>query len=462
MGSKGPSGNTTTTQVAQNPAANAQLPALQDLYGSADYSLQNAWQGFSGQNLGNLQTYAANQAANTAPLAGGVMPAALQQYLNQINQGIPSQAQANQLTANAGQAINQGLGFSQGLAGTANNALGQVPTWQNALAGLAPGALGGMSSLAGQAATAGNPAEAGLYGNAGMALGGNPAYSSGLGGLASGAYINPSTNPAYAGMIQSATQPLINQYMTATAPQVGSEFEGAGRYGSGAATNAMGQAQYGLGQGLGNAISGITNNAYNTGLQATLGAGQALGNIYNQGVSNVTGALGTSGQLAQAGVQNAANIYNQGYGTAGNLINQGASQGLGYLNAGLTGLGGAATAAQQGYGTANTALTGAGNMLNLGSGVLSGELGQAPSFAGYPASQYSQAFNTQMLPLSDVSSILGGAIGGTGTQTASQPYYSNTGANILGGISGGLGIANTLGGASGIFPGAISAAASKF
>jgi hypothetical protein len=497
MSSKGPSGNTTTTVQNQNPAANAQLPALQDLYGSADWQRQNQTM----TPLYQAMNYQQGQGDATVGLAGGVMPAALQQYQNQINMGIPSAGQAAQLTANAGNAINQGLGFSQGLAGAANNALGQVPGWQNAfmgagqqanqtlggygsaatnaLTGLAPGALGGMSSLSGQAATAGLPAEWGLNANAGAALGGNPAYSSGLAGLASGQYINPSTNPAYAGMIQSATQPLINQYMTATAPQVASQFEGAGRYGSGAQTNAQGQAQYGLGQGLGNAISGITNNAYNTGLQATLGAGQTLGNLYNQGVSNVTGALGTSGQLAQAGVQNAANILNQGYGTAGNLLNQGyttggnlvgqgysdlnafmgnaASQGLGYLNAGLTGLQAGSNAAQAGYGTANTALTGAGGMLNQGDLALTNALSQASSMAGYPATQYNTAYNEPWAPLSNLSSILGGAIGGTGTQQTSQPYYSNTGANILGGLSGGLGIANTIGGAQGIFPGAIQA-----
>jgi hypothetical protein len=186
------------------------------------------------------------------------------------------------------------------------------------------------------------------------------------------------------------------------------------------------------------------------------------------------------GQLAQSGVQNAGNLLNQGYGTAGNLLNQGyttggnlvgqgysdlnafmgnaASQGLGYLNAGLTGLQAGSNAAQAGYGTANTGLTGAGNMLNLGSSVLSSELGQAPGFAGYPATQYNAAYNQPWAPLSNLSSILGGAIGGTGTQQTSQPYYSNTAGNILGGLSGGLGIANTIGGgANAIWPGAIQA-----
>jgi hypothetical protein len=539
-----PSGQTVTTQTQVNPTQQAQLPFLQNLWSGAA-GLAGAPGGtFSSDQLYNLQNYAANQGWNTAPQAAGIMPAAMQQYLNQIGMGIPSAGQAGQLTANAGGAVGQGLGFSQGLSGAAMGALGQVPSWQNAflnaggqanaglqgygaaatgalsdvgnyamntlpgmglnatgaLTGLAPGALGGMSSLAGRAATAGNPAEWGLNANAGMALG-NPAYSSGLRGLASGAYINPSTNPAYAGMIQSATQPLVNQYMTATAPQVTSQFEGAGRYGSGAQTNAQGQAQYGLGQALSNTISGITNNAYNTGLQATLGAGQSLGNIYNTGISNITGALGTEGQLAQADINNAGSLLNQGYSTAGNLLNQGyttggnlinqgitgasnalsnayqiggglsssgynalnafmgnaAGQGLGYLNAGLTGLQAGGQAAQAGYGTANTALTGGGNLLNQGSSALTNALGQASGFASYPQSEYQAAYNAPWMPYNNLNSILGGAAGGTGTQQTSQPYYSNTGANILGGLSGGLGIANAIGGASGLWPGAIAA-----
>jgi len=476
---KGPSGNTTTTVQNQNPVANAQLPFLQDLWGSAVGLARQP----SPNTIGANQGYAQAQADTTAPIAANVMPTAIQQYIQQIQRGNPSQAQADLLTANAAGAVNQGLGFSQALADRANNLWAEGGAFQNlfandantannvlqgygtaatgALTGLAPGALGGLSSLSGRALTAGSPAEGGLYGNAAAALA-NPALASGLTGLASGRYIDPSTNPAYAGMIKAATEPLINQYQTATAPQVASQFERGGRYGSGAATNAMGQAQYGLGQGLASAIAPITNNAYSTGINATLGAGQALGNIYNTGVGNITSALGTAGGLGQADVQNAGTLLNQGYNTAGNLLNQGYTTGgnlaqagfntrnailanagnigLGYLNAGLTGLGAGANAAQSGYGTANTALTGAGNLLNLGSGALTNALGQAGGFGTYPESQYTAAYNAPWLPYSNLSGILGGAVGGTGTQTTTQPYYSNTAANVVSGLTGGLGL----------------------
>jgi hypothetical protein len=524
--SKGPSGQTTTTTTQSNPAAQAQLPYLENLWSGASNLA-----GQQSPNISNLQNYAQNQFSASAPWATDIMPRVMDQYTQQIGRGPPSQYQANQLDINAGNAINQGLAFSGGLAEMGKSAYNQSPYWQNAfmgggqaanqtlqgygsaatnalsgvgnyamntlpgmgqaatgaLTGLAPGALSGMQNLSGQALSAGNPAQAGLNYNAAMALG-NPALSSGLTGLASGRYIDPSTNPAYASMIQNATTPLVNQYMTATAPQgfgtSGAEL--AGRYGSGAQTNAQGQAQYGLGQALSNAVSGITNNAYNTGIQGTIGAGQALGGIYGQGVQNATNALGTSGGLAQTGVQNAANIYNQGYGTAGNLLNQGyttggnlinqgigagtsalsnayqiggglagqganalnafmgnaAGQGLGYLNAGLSGLGAGAGAAQAGYGTANQALTGGGGLLNAGSDALSRALSQAQTFAAYPEQQATAAYNAPWLPYNNLSSILGGSIGGQGSGTTSQPYFNNTGANVLGGITGALGIAS--------------------
>jgi hypothetical protein len=461
MGSKGPSGNTTTTQTQTNPASTAQLPYLEDLWSGASNLAKT-----SSPYTTGLQNYAGNQATTTAPLAANVMPVAMDQYTNQIAQGNLGQAPANQLTTNAAGAVNQGLGFSSDLRGAANTALGQVSDWQNrflnagetanqTLQGYGSGAINALTGLAPSALAAGQPAQQGLMANASRALGGNPAFSSGLQGLASGAYINPSTNPAYAGMMQSATQPLVDQYQTAIAPQLASNFERSGRYGSGASINAQGQAQSGLGQALSNAVSGITNNAYNTGIQATGQAGQALGNIYNTGVGNVTNALTNSGQLAQAGVTNAGNLINQGYTTGGNLSAEGfkaqnaamsnaSTSGLGYLNAGLSGLASGANAAQAGYGTANTGLTGAATALNQGSQAQTNALSQASTFANYPETQYSAAYNAPWQPYSNLSSILGGAIGGSGTSTSTQPYYSNTGANILGGLSGGLGIASSL------------------
>jgi hypothetical protein len=462
--SKGPSGNTTQTVQNNNPAANAQLPFLQNLWQSAS--------NLSGQPspyIGSLQSYFGNQGDITAGPAAPIMPTALQQYMQQLGYGIPSSSQAAGLTGNAAAAVNNGTavggniisqapGYANLLQNTGTGALSGLSGISNLQTGLAPGALAQLQALSGQAQGVANPAISGLYGTAGSAIGGNPAYSSGLMGLASGQYINPSTNPALAGTLSAALTPITNQFMTSTAPLISSGMENAGRYGSGAMANITQQAGYGLGQALQNAASGIVNNAYNTGLSTTLGAGSALGQLYNTGIANQGNLYSNAGNLAQSGVNNAANIVNAGYGTTGNLLAGGGATlqnaygtagGL-YGNAANTNLGyltGGGNLINQGYNTADTALGAGGQLMNTGDIALTNALSNAPTFAGYPGSAYTSAYNAPYLPLSDLSSLLGGAIGGTGTQTTTTPYYSNTGANILSGLTGGATLLNTIGGA---------------
>jgi hypothetical protein len=243
----------------------------------------------------------------------------------------------------------------------------------------------------------------------------NPAFSSGLTGLASGKYIDPSTNPAMAGMIQSATTPLVNQYMTATAPQTASGFENAGRYGSGALGNATTQNQYGLGQALSNATSQIVNNAYNTGLSATNQAAATEGGLYNTGISNAANAYQAGGGLSLSGLQQMMS----GLGTAGQTANQGYNTAAGAYGAG-----------------ANAANSG---MLNLGS------LAQiAPNLANFPLSQASTAFNSMWAPLQNYSSIVGPNTSQNTMTTQTTPYYSNNTSDIMSGILGAAKVAGAV------------------
>jgi uncharacterized membrane protein len=70
-------------------------------------------------------------------------------------------------------------------------------------------------------------------------------------------------------------------------------------------------------------------------------------------------------------------------------------------------------------------------MLNLG-----GLAQMAPSLANFPLSQASTAFNSMWAPLQNYSSIIGSPIGGNTMTTQTQPYYSNTGQQILSGLTG--------------------------
>lgn len=505
--SKSTPSTTTTTQNVVNPVSNAQAPFLSDVWGAA----QNAYQNNTGVPfLSQLQGMAggiANNAAGSNPNilanAGNFSNATLSGAYPQAS--LPGGPQIGGLSGIANSAVGAGQGYGGALTGIGNQYMPTVAPYMSGLTNLA-GQYGGLSGagygsygalnntgnaaanagqmtgqslfgLAPQGMTSGYPSEQQLMANSGMAINANPAFSSGLMGLASGAYINPSTNPALQGTIQAATQPLVNQYMTATAPQTASNFEGAGRYGSGAATNAQGQAQYGLGQALQNATSSIVNNAYNTGLNTTLQAGSNLGSIFNTGLANSTQAAGTAGQLGQAGVgltgnllQGGGSALNTGYNTAGNLYGAGAGAlnslaGTGYggvgtsltgaANLGLSGLSGMGTqyaaganAANAGYGTGASALNAGGTLANQGTLDLGTIAQNAPALASAPLSELSAAFNAAYAPLQQYAALIGNPIAssysGTGTQTT--PYYTN----VLSSLGAGLSGLGALGGSGGL------------
>jgi hypothetical protein len=395
------------------------------------------------------------------------------------------------------------------LSGLGNNAISTLSGFgQSAadnLAGYANNAIGTIGGLAPSAMSAGIPAEQGLMGNAGMAIPGNPIYDS-LMGLAHGQYLDPSRNPALPGVIQAATQPLVNQYMTATAPGTTGAAEAAGRYGSGALANRQSMDEYNLGQALGTTTSGIVNNAYNTGLNAMLGAGSALGSAYNTGIGNITSALSNAGSLAQAGVTGAGNLLgsaygiggnllnsaystlgsalnnayttgggllNNAYGTGGNLINAGANAlsglagtglgaantafgaggnlGLGGLQGLVQALSGGANATNAGYTTAGTMLNSAMQGANTGQTVLGSLAQMAPDLANFPLGDLSAAFNSVWSPLQNYGALVGAPNAGSQTSSQTTPYYQNVASNVLGGVTGLASLFGKAGPLSGLF-----------
>src|SRR4030095_4091421 len=72
----------------------------------------------------------------------------------------------------------------------------------------------------------------------------------------SGYYLN--SNPYLDQMYNTAAGALSRQYQTATAPRTASSFEGAGRYGSPSAQNAVSQNE----QNLGSSLGGLAGNIY--------------------------------------------------------------------------------------------------------------------------------------------------------------------------------------------------------
>jgi len=488
MGKSSPSGNTTVTQNTVNPVSQAQLPFLQSLWTTGQGNITAAQQpgGYS-DLLSNLMGYNTNLGnATTGPglsLAGSMFPA----LSSIITAGNPATGAMGNIADIARTLTTMGAGasanvqpytsFLQNLGPQAVNALtGAGTAAQGALSGLSGSALGalagagnnaisGIGSYAPAAFSAAQPSINSLLSNAGMAISGNPIYNS-LTGVATGGFLNPNTNPALPGMMQAATQPLVNQYMTATAPQTDSGFERAGRYGSGAAGNAQSINQYNLGQGIGTTAAGLVNNIYNTGLNAMVNAGSALGGAFNTGLSNLSSMLTNAGNLGQQGATAAGNILSNAYQTGGNLLSNAFSAGgnlaqSGYsdlinaLNAGF-GTGGnlmnaggnlatnALNAGLGGVSNAGTAYGNIGNLANTGTQTLLSAIGQAPGLAGFPASALTSAFNAPWLPLQLQSGLLGNPTGGSASSTTTQPYFQNTAANILGTGLGALQLGNGL------------------
>jgi hypothetical protein len=501
--SKGPQ-NVTSTQTNTNPLGQAQMPFLTNMWGQAaglggwNFDTNTVGPAVGQQYLDQLKNYAQNQANVAQGPASNLVPGSMN-FVNSALTGqaggyLPAATQTQGLNNFANAAANAGTSYGDMLSQAASMAPGTVSPYQTGLMSLAGqyggltgagyNSYGGLNQFGNQAANAGQMTAAQLYGlapqgmssgypseqqlmaNSGMAIGGNPAFSSGLMGLASGQYINPSTNPALAGTIQAATDPITKQFMTATAPLTDSGFEAGGRSGSGAQTNAQGQNQYALGQALQNATSNIVNNAYNTGLSTTLNAGNALGGLYNQGMANSSSAAAQAGQLGQAGVGLTGNLIqgggaalNTGYGTgisgygagasalnslggtglggASSNYSMGGQLGLNALSSMMQGLNYGAGATNAGYGTGISGYGAGGNLANAGTLNLGSLAQMAPELANYPSANLAAAYNTGWAPIQNYAGVLGQPIGGNTISQTTQPYYQNTGSQILSGLTGG-------------------------
>jgi hypothetical protein len=223
----------------------------------------------------------------------------------------------------------------------------------------------------------------------------------------SGYYLN--SNPYLDQMYNTAAGALTRNYQTATAPRTASSFEGAGRYGSPSAQNAVSQNEQNLGSSLGTLAGNIygQNYAAERGLQnqATTALGQ-LGLNANQQMMQ---GYGAAGNMALAGLGQGIG----GWGSAGNLGLSGTGQQL----AGLSGL-------QGGYQAGNAAaLQGAGMLGQMQAGYMS------------PSQQYANAIQQMnQMPWDwgkNYMSMITQPSGYQATQSQ-QPIYGNPGGEALG------------------------------
>ena len=110
----------------------------------------------------------------------------------------------------------------------------------------------------------------------------------------------------------------------------------------------------------------------------------------------------------------------------------------------LTGLNYGAGATNSGYATGLGAYGTGGQLANTGQLNLGGIAQMTPDLANFPLSSLSTAYNSLLSPLQNYAGIIGSPIGGNDTQTQTTPYYSNTGANILSGLTGAVSLAKLI------------------
>ncbi|WP_333985486.1 hypothetical protein [Burkholderia orbicola] len=123
------------------------------------------------------------------------------------------------------------------------------------------------------------------------------------------------SNPYMTGMANAAADAITRNYQNAVAPQITSQMEGAGRYGSGAMMNAQGQAQQDLATQLGNSMNNLYGGMYQQNLSGMLQGAQGLSNNYS-----------TAAQQQLAGASMSPNVVNSINSAISNLYNMGGNQ----------------------------------------------------------------------------------------------------------------------------------------
>jgi len=240
------------------------------------------------------------------------------------------------------------------------------------------------------------------------------------------------------GATASANNPYFQQMANTTAanvlPQIEGQFNRGNRLDSGLASRAVGE-------GLGDSIGGLAYNNYQQGLQQMMqGANSYLGN-----------QLSAAGQLGQLGQGNIQNML-----SASGLLNSQQQQNAQNQLAGASGQSGNFNTAAQNQIQQTALAPGLNQMAYQQAGALGDSGNQLQQLQQNAINDAVQRWNyNAQLPTNTLNNYMAeiqGNYGGTTTQQ--NPYFQNTGANIL---SGALGL-GSLGSSLGLFGGGAAAA----
>lgn len=369
-GGKGPSSSGNITQTTVNPTQAAQLPFLR-----GDNVPNGGWNAAAYNAEHNpIQYYPGQTRADDNPATGAGYDQLLNRGWNSLNSTVPAGDAAYNYAVGGGMGVqnspasplyNAAGANASGLASGTNslqqdlgnrrdyatNVLAQnalQDPYSDQLRTMAYGAggigndIGAINDYGGQAAS--NPYASqlfhqatgginglgsayGMLGSAGNEAGTANAGTRGLEATARGDFLGK--NPYIDAQYKAASDPVTRQYMTATAPQTESNYEAAGRYGSGVLGNARSQNEQNLGHTLGDLGANLYGNDYANERGLMTGAASSLGSLINSGIGLRTAAGAGIGNLGLGELSGRANTLN----AAGNQYLSGIQTNIGAQNA---------------------------------------------------------------------------------------------------------------------------------
>ena len=462
MGSKGGGGGTTITKTEPwDKQKEYLLPSFQ-----AAGSLFNGWTttdkngNITGMTAANNALAPAYYKGNTVADQSKWTQQALQMQANAAKNmaSNPILLAANAAAKNVsnGAALRQNAGLSQ-----LNALAAKAPvTAKQALNGNA--GMSQLNTLAGQATGKGNAGLTALNGYAGTDFNAGNAALRTLQGT-TGAGINAG-NAALAQLNQLATND--NPYMDAlyqrannqAQASLDSNFNRAGRYGSGAHEAAAADAANNLADQMYSSLynqrinaANAASSSYLQGMNEGINAQQAAGNLYNAGNQLAVNAANSAADAYNAALgqrinaaQGAGSLYNAGIGNIINAYGQRADAANSAGSLYNTGVGQRVAAASVGQSLAQQPYTDAA-MLSEAGGIMDDYNQQKINAA---IERYNYNAQRPLQALANYNSLIQGSYGGTSNTTGQQQSGSRLGSAIGGGL-GGWGLGAGLSGLSG-------------
>lgn len=425
-GGGGGGGNTTTVQKA-DPWEGVQ-PYLLDAYSrlSDMYAPGQGPSYYPGQTVADMNSYQ-------------------QAGINNVNNGIPAM---NQIANSASGLVNNMGWYGQNAAATG---LGQASDAANRLKDIGNSTITADGTVAQQQAMANLNQQglanattgAGAMGNYMNQLGSSGAAQQGQGftgaqnaisGLQAAGDFN--NNPAYQAALQSAINPLTQQFQETVMPGIKSGAQDAGQFGGSRQGIAEGIASRGYLDAVASTAANMGNAAYAQGLQAQANAGSLSNQLLGQGNQNVQAAGALGSNLSSQGLQAQTNAGQLGYGLMGQGLQ--ALQGSGALGSNLYGTGSQAMGQAAALSPSLQQMLAMPGQTQFNLGQLLQNQNQAQIDSNVAAYNYNQ--NLPYTMMSDYLQMLQGQSGG---QTTSS--QSGGGSNRLTGALGGAATGAALG-----------------